>query len=392
MRLISYATSLLFLFLSSGFAQTVTTIAGPNININDDIVVDSDGNIYGSDFSNSNNGAIYKVHTDGTVSVFSDGYSSCNGLAFDDDKNLYVVDFTSVSSTHQIYKLNNIGEKTPYGPTIDGASGIIFDPNSDTLYVSQYTNGSNSISKLALDGTVELYCNNSKLNGPVGMAFDDNLNLYIANFNDGEIYLITHDGDSLSLVAEIPSVSYWGVGFLTYASGYLYATGIGKHKIYQVSLDGNVVEFAGTGIPGLKDGQADTAQFHRPNGITTNEAQDTIYISDYVTKSIRMITNLTTGIQHPANEKATKNFRLFQNAPNPFDQYTTVKYEVMEYSRIEIYIISMDGRIVETITPEFQSSGTYNLILNASNWSPGIYYLQMKSNKLTEIIKMNVYK
>ncbi|MBK7787677.1 MAG: hypothetical protein IPJ54_03675 [Saprospiraceae bacterium] len=54
------------------------------------------------------------------------------------------------------------------------------------------------------DGKVSLFCNQPGLNGPVGMAFDHNHNMYVANFNNGNIYRIHNNGDSISLLAAIP--------------------------------------------------------------------------------------------------------------------------------------------------------------------------------------------
>ncbi len=370
-------------------AQMVTTIAGPDSNINDALVMDDEGNIYGSDFAGSSGGgAVYKLTPDGEISVFSDGYSSCNGLDFDSEGNLYVVDFTSTSTTHQIYKLNSIGEKTPYGPTITGASGIIFDPLSDTLYVSQYNGNSNAIMKLSPDGIVETYCDHSSLNGPVGMAFDDDNQFYVANFNDGEIYRVTHGGDSVTLIADIPNVSYWGVGFITYASGYLYATGIGKHKIYQISLDGVVVEYAGSGTPGLNDGQADTAQFNRPNGITTNAAQDTLYISDLNTQSVRMITSLSTWTDDKTVKPKSNGFSLFQNYPNPLSDHTTIAYELFKTSDIRLRIFAANGKLLKTVKNTHQTIGRHEISVDASQWPAGLYYYSLECDGYTVTKKM----
>lgn len=339
-----FAVFLLLLFATNVKSQVVTTVAGPQININDAIVVDDEGNIYGSHFSTSNNGAIYKVSPDGTVSLFSDGYYSCNGLDFDSQGNLYVVDFTSTPATHQIYKVNMQGEKTAYGSPISGASGILFDPLSDTLYVSQYNGNNNSIVKLAPDETLIPFCTDDQLDGPVGMAFDDNHDFYSANFENGEIYKITHGGDSVNHLATIPHTAFWGVGFLTYANGYLFATGIGKHKIYKVSLSGEVIEFAGSGTPGLKDGQADTAHFNRPNGITTNAAQNMLYISDYGSRSVRRITDITTGFDSETIKPQTQSVKLLQSSPNPAISVTTIHYELFEDAYIELSIYSFSGQ------------------------------------------------
>ncbi len=383
--------TMMFASISNVNAQTVTTIAGAGSNINDALVMDNEGNIYGSDFAGTGGGgAVYKITPSGEISIFSDGYSSCNGLDFDSEGNLYVVDYTNTAENHQIYKLNSLGEKTPYGPTISGASGIIFDPFSDTLYVSQYTGSSNAIMKLSPDGIVETYCDHSDFNGPVGMAFDDDNQLYVANFNDGEIYRITHGGDSVTFIADIPNVSYWGVGFITYASGYLYATGIGKHKIYQISLSGVVVEYAGSGIAGLKDGQADSAQFNRPNGITTNATQDTLYISDYATQAIRMITSLTTGTDDKALQLKPKNFDLFQNYPNPLSGSTRISYELFQVSNIRLRFFSANGQILKSITKTHQASGKYDLSIDASQWPAGLYYYSLDCNGSSEVRKMIV--
>ena len=375
--------------ISISQAQMVTTIAGPNSNINDALIMGDDGNIYGSYFSNTNNGAIYKITPDGNVSLFSDGYSACNGLDFDHEGYLYVVDFTSNINTHQIYKLDENGNKAAYGPNVQGASGIIFDPNSDTLYISSYNSNVNAILKMSPDGNVINYCNHSDLNGPVGMAFDDEGILYVANFTDGEIYTVSHGGDSLTLLANIPSSSWWGVGFITYASGYIYATGIGKHIVYQISLDGNVIEYAGTGQAGLEDGQAQTAKFNRPNGITTNAAQDTIYISDYTTQAIRMITETPVGISN-LEWKQDKGFELFQNYPNPVKGTTTISYSIKKAAQIEIKLISSEGRIIKTWGSKYHQTAKYELEIDLSDMASGLYFYSLESNGIIESKKLMI--
>lgn len=360
------------------FSQNVTTLVGPNSGINDALVVDSLGNIYGSDFGVSTTGgsSVYKIDTDGNVSTFSTGYSSCNGLAFDHQGNLYVVDFTSSNQDHQVYKLDQNGAKTAYGPKIPGASGIIFDPLSDTLYVSQYTSSSNSISKLAPDGTVSLYCNHSLLNGPVGMAYDDQYNLYVANFSDGEIYKVTHAGDSLEFIGKVPKSGSWGIGFLTYASGYLYATGIGVHKIYQISTNGVVTEFAGTGSPGNTNGNAQNAEFNRPNGIAANKNQDKLYISDYGTKNIRVISDI---ISSTPEVKENLKWSLY---PNPVSNLITIEFSDLQ-SRQQIQIYNANGQLVKTATIYSQ------IPLDVSDLPSGLYLIRMvnKRNSRLKFIK-----
>ncbi len=371
-------------------AQEVTTIIGPNSGINDALVVDSVGNIYGSDFGGSSTGAssVYKIDTDGVLSTFSTGYSSCNGLAFDHEGYLYVVDFTSNVATHQVYKLDENGGRTPYGPQINGASGIIFDPLSDTLYVSQYNGNTNRISKLSPDGSLTLHSDHEDLNGPVGMAFDNNHVLYVANFNDGKVFRVSPNGEELTLIADIPNQSFWGVGFLTFATGHLYATGIGTHKIYQISLAGDVVEFAGSGSPGLTDGLADEAEFNRPNGIATNKNQDVLYISDLVTYAVREIQlNPATNTE----EVVRPIIESIGLSPNPAGDFVTLRYSLHKTSRVDLQLYSQGGQLIRHLMSEIQASGNHQFVIHTTHLSNGIYYCKKTSNGKTQSIKILVH-
>ena len=57
-------------------------------NISDDLIYGPNGAIYGSDF---NGDTVFKINPDGTVSAFVSGIQNPNGLAFDNNQNLYVV-------------------------------------------------------------------------------------------------------------------------------------------------------------------------------------------------------------------------------------------------------------------------------------------------------------
>lgn len=382
--------SLIIFSLGIGSAQVVTTIAGPNSGINDALIVDSVGNIYGSDFGQSSVGAsaVYKLDTAGVLSTFSTGYSSANGLAFDQEGALYVVDFTTNSARHQIYKLDENGTKSAYGPPVNGASGIIFDPLSDTLYISQYTGSANWIYKLSPDGNLTLHSDHEDLNGPVGMAFDTSHVLYVANFNDGKIFRVNANGGELTLLADIPNQSFWGVGFLTYAAGYLYATGIGTHRIYQISLTGDVVEWAGTGVPGRTDGHVSEAQFSRPNGIATNKNQDKLYVSDLNTSTVREI-NLDAITS--TDEVMISSLGTVGVSPNPANDLITLKYHLLESSIIHLQLYSNSGHLIEQLFSGKQASGHHLLNIPTNELPAGMYYCKIISREETQLVQFAIH-
>ena len=73
---------------------------------------------------------------------------------------------------------------------------------------------------------------------------------------------------------------------------YLFIADTGHHRILQVALaaddqSGEIVQVFGTGIPGLRDGPANEAQFHDPHGMALNG--QTLYVADTENHAIRAI-------------------------------------------------------------------------------------------------------
>lgn len=388
-RKIAFATLFLsFLFPAYSQAQvSVSTFVGPNSGINDGLVMDADGNLYGSFFASltAGGGQLYKVDTAGLVSLFSSGFYACNGLAINLSGDLFAVDYTQDPDSHQVYKIDANGNRTAFGPAIFGASGIISDPLSDTLYVSQYNSGpmGDGIVQLAPDGSVSDFSNHPSLNGPVGLAFDDDQQLYAANFGNGKIFRITHRGDSLTELADIPGGGFSSVGFLTYAAGYLYATGIASHKIYQISLTGDLVEFAGTGTSESIDGEADTARFSQPNGITTNADQTKLYISDAGTQSIRVISGFNDSIPDTTThvlKLADREKATLSCYPNPASDRLHLVCSLPASGQVWFDIIAVDGSILRSINQTINGAEEQQIEVDSSGLPSGYYTVSMRSD------------
>ena len=84
---------LFFFFNYTLTAQEVSTFfSSSSIDVNDGLIFDAEGNLYGSDFEE---GSVYKITPLGDASTFIDGLVSPNGLAFDSNDNLFVADFSN---------------------------------------------------------------------------------------------------------------------------------------------------------------------------------------------------------------------------------------------------------------------------------------------------------
>lgn len=74
------------------------------------------------------------------------------------------------------------------------------------------------------------------------------------------------------------------------ASGNIYVADYSNHRIRKVTPDGTVSTFAGSGVAGFADGIGLAAQFNYPNGITIN-SDGVLFVSDGSNNRIRQITS-----------------------------------------------------------------------------------------------------
>ena len=88
---------------------------------------------------------------------------------------------------------------------------------------------------------------------------------------------ITPEGEA-SLFAKTPDRI--GNGHIVIVNKVMYITGFHGHRIYQVTMDGEVSILAGTGERGSIDGPALNATFSYPNGIAYDPGDHTLYINE----------------------------------------------------------------------------------------------------------------
>lgn len=74
-----------------------------------------------------------------------------------------------------------------------------------------------------------------------------------------------------------------------------YITDMGNNDIKEIAPDGTVTLIAGTGTSGFTDGQAQTAQFNKPDGLATDSAGN-IYVADSGNNAIRKIDAATDAV------------------------------------------------------------------------------------------------
>ena len=147
----------------------------------------------------------------------------------------------------------------------------------------------------------------AQLDDPDGVAVDTSGNLYISDFNNHRIRLVTKSNGIISTMAGTGTPGYSGdTSFATMAQlyypyrvaadtlGNLYISEYFIHRIRLVTkIDGLITTMAGTGTRGYAGdgGPATLAQLSYPAGVTV-DATGNLYISDSFNNRIRLVTKI----------------------------------------------------------------------------------------------------
>ena len=110
----------------------------------------------------------------------------------------------------------------------------------------------------------------------------------------------------------------------------------------------------------------------------------------------------TPGDVTSINETTTaviNSYSLEQNFPNPFNPSTTITYTIpnvtlssVEGSRVQLKIYDVLGREVTTLVNEELSAGKHETVFDASRFSSGVYFYQLKVGEFIQNKKMILLK
>lgn len=87
-----------------------------------------------------------------------------------------------------------------------------------------------------------------------------------------------------------------------------------------------------------------------------------------------------------------KEYRLFENYPNPFNPSTTIKFSIPEKGFVTLAVYDAAGREVSTLVSSQINAGTHELSFNASGLASGLYFYKIAVNNFTDVKKMILIK
>ena len=243
-----------------------------------------------------------------------------------------------------------------------GNDALRFD-KSGNLYVSYSGDfGAAGLSgtvvrKIATDGNISTHVND--LRGSLGTDFDSNDNMYVANYNTGEINKITPSGES-SLFIDMGSAGF--------ASGIVINS---KNEIFVASYAGNVI--FKVSISGTKQLWIEDKRLDGPVGIVLDES-DNIYVGNYNNGKVFKIDN-------------NKTITELASAPVGLGYITYAKGIVYGtgYSKDIIYKIPTDGSPTSELEGSAQAGFKFPNGITTSRDGKRLYVSNYQNNKIIVI-------
>lgn len=90
--------------------------------------------------------------------------------------------------------------------------------------------------------------------------------------------------------------------------------------------------------------------------------------------------------------ESVREFQLFPNYPNPFNASTTIQYSLPEFGKVKITLYNSVGERIKIISDEFQEIGFHKQQVSFDELSSGIYFIEIKYQSHSKLLKCALLK
>ncbi len=99
-----------------------------------------------------------------------------------------------------------------------------------------------------------------------------------------------------------------------------------------------------------------------------------------------------TGVDESLIDFNPKDYKLFNNYPNPFNPSTKIRYAVPQNAFTTLKVYSITGKEVAVLVNEQKTPGVYEVNFDGSELSSGIYFYKLQSGSFSDVKKMILTK
>lgn len=136
---------------------------------------------------------------------------------------------------------------------------------------------------------------------------------------------------------------------------------------------------------GMVNGDYDLGYFFSEGALDFTSA-------DYYVDSLGNTTTVTGGTAVDNKVPVINEFKLAQNFPNPFNPTTNIQFEIAEKSFVTLTVFDLMGHEMSKLVNDYREAGSYNVTLDGSNLTSGIYFYKLQAGNLTKTMKMVLSK
>jgi hypothetical protein len=122
------------------------------------------------------------------------------------------------------------------------------------------------------------------------------------------------------------------------------------------------------------------------------ESDGLSFVTDLVGAKINGKTYGTIVSVNPNGLNIPHEYSLSQNYPNPFNPVTMISYRLSTKSLVTITVYDLLGREVARLVNRERSAGTYSVLWDATKYSSGVYFYQLRAGDFVGTKKMLLLK
>jgi hypothetical protein len=216
----------------------------------------------------------------------------------------------------------------------------------------------------------------------------DDIHMYNRALTEAEILELYHEGgwgtnNAISVLTPNGG-EVWGMGtdqFITWSS---------------VDIIDIIIEFSSNNGASweLVDESVPSTGIYSWNVPAVHTIQGSIKISNVTDEYVFDISDNVftiepaTGMKDENNKLIPDEYSLAQNHPNPFNPATKIKYGMPEAGLVTISVYDVLGNEVAILVNERMEAGRYEVTMNASSLSSGVYIYHMRVNDFIDTKKM----